>query len=177
MGPIGHAMVSSAVGGGVWAATGSPVAAGVTVAVGVLMDADHAYDYYQRYARRKFGKLYLPLHAWEYSLVGFGLLALGLNHPIFLGVVLAHVTHVGSDYWHNSLGGLGYSITYRAIKGFNFDSIVAQPERSYASHKHSKLFAFDRRLALWARATARGWFMRWGGGNHRHKPAAYQADD
>ena len=177
MGPIGHALVSTAVGGGVWAATGSPAAAGVTVAVGVLMDGDHMYDYYQRYARGKYGKLYLPLHAWEYSLVGLGLLAVGLNHPIFLGVVLAHLAHVVSDHWHNGLNRFGYSITYRAIKGFNFKNIVAQPERAYASHEHSKLFAFDRRLALWVRATARGWFMRRAGGKHRQRPEAYQADD
>ena len=177
MGPIGHGLVSSVVGGGVWAATGSPAAAAVTVAVGVLMDADHLYDYYHRYARGKHGKLYLPLHAWEYSLVGIGLFALGLNHPIFLGVVLAHLTHVGSDYWHNSLSGLGYSITYRAVRGWNFDSIVGHPESVDSAHKHSKLFAFDRRLALWTRAMARGWFMRWAGGKHRHEPAANQADD
>ena len=177
MGPIAHFLVSGVVGGGVWAATSSPAAAGVTVAVGVLMDADHLYDYYQRYARGKYGKLYVPLHAWEYSLVGLGLIALGLDHPIFLGAVLAHLAHVGSDQWYNGLKRLGYSITYRAIKGFHFDSIVPYKEMAHAGHKHSKRFDFDRRLSLWFEAKARSWFVRRAGGKHRHKPAAYQADD
>ena len=177
MGPVGHVLVSSAVGGGIWAATGSPAAAGLTVAVGVLMDADHLYDYYQRYARGKYGKIYVPLHAWEYSLVALGLIALGLNHPIFLGAVLAHLTHVGSDHWHNGLKGLGYSITYRAIKGFNSDSILAHREMAYSGHEHSNRFAFDRRLSIWCRARARGWFMKRTNWKHRHEPAVYQADD
>ena len=177
LGPVGHFLVSSAVGGGVWAVTGSPVAAGVTVAVGVLMDVDHVYDYYQRYARGKYGKLYVPLHAWEYSLVGLGLLALGLNHPIFLGAVLAHLTHVGTDQWHNGLGRFSYSITYRAIKGFNFESIVGQQEMAHAGHVHPKRFAFDRRLSLWFEAKARGWLLRRANGKHRHQPTVNQADD
>ena len=177
MGPVGHVLVSSAVAGGVWAATGSPVAAGVTVAVGVLMDGDHVYDYYQRYARGELGKLYVPLHAWEYSLLGLGLLAFGLNHPIFLGAVLAHLAHVSSDHWHNGLGRFAYSITYRAIKGFDFDAIVPHQEMAHAGHIHSKRFALDRRLSLWIQAKARGWFMSRANRKHRHKPAVNQADD
>ena len=181
MGPVGHVLVSSAVGGGVWAATGSPVAAGVTVAVGVLMDADHLFDYFQRYARGKCGKLYVPLHAWEYSLVGLVLIAVGLNHPIFLGAVLAHLTHVGSDHWHNDLGRFGYSITFRAIKGFNFNAIVGQQEMAHADHIDSKrsIFPlnFDRWLSLWLQAKARSWFMRRANGNHRHEPAVNQSDN
>ena len=177
MGPIGHVVVSNAVGGGVWAATGSPAAAVVTVAASVLMDVDHVYDYYQRYARRKYGKIYVPLHAWEYSLVGLGLIALGLSHPIFLGAVLAHLTHVGSDQWHNGLNRFGYSITYRAIKGFNSDWIIAHRELTRTGHKHSKRFSFDRKLSIWCRAKARGWSMRQTNGKHRHVPAIYQADD
>ena len=177
MGPIGHVLVSSAVGGGVWAATGSPAAAAVTMGVGVLMDADHLYDYYQRYARGKCGKIYVPLHAWEYSLVGLGLIAFGLSNPIFLGGVLGHLTHVGADHWHNCLGRFGYSITYRAIKGFNFESIVGQQEMDHADHMDSKRFAFDRRLSLWLKAKASDWFMRRANWKHRQEPALKQADD
>ena len=177
MGPIGHALVSSAVGVGVWAVTGSPAAAGVTVAVGVLMDADHVYDYYQRYARGIDGKLYVPLHAWEYSLVGLVFMTLGLDHPMFLGAVLAHLAHVGSDHWHNGLGRFSYSITYRAIKGFDFESIAGQRVKAHPDHMHSIRFAFDRKLSLWVQAKARGWMLRQGGGKHRHEPSVRQADD
>ena len=41
--PSRHATV---VGGGVWVATGSLQTGGLIVAVDVLMDADHLYDYY-----------------------------------------------------------------------------------------------------------------------------------
>ncbi len=177
MGPVAHFLVSGVVGGGVWAATGSPAAAGVTVAVGVLMDADHLYDYYQRYARGKYGKLYVPLHAWEYSLVGLGLLAVGLTHPIFWGAVLAQLTHVGSDHWHNGLGRLCYSITYRAIKGFNFESIVGQQDMARAGHMDSKRFSLDRRLTLWIQAKARVWLLKRANRKHRHETAVHQADD
>ena len=145
--------------------------------VGVLMDGDHVYDYYQRYARGKCGKIYVPLHAWEYSVVGLVLLTLGLNHPIFLGAVLAHLTHVASDHWHNGLNPLGYSITYRAIKGFNLYSIAPQREHVHAGHMDSKRLNFDLRLSLWLQAQARGWFKRRAGGEHRTEPAVHQADD
>ena len=45
MGPLGLTVVSSAVAGGVWAATGSPAAEGITLGVVVLIDVDHLYEY------------------------------------------------------------------------------------------------------------------------------------
>ena len=68
MGPIGHTVISSAVAGGTWAITGSPAAAGVALGVGVLMDLDHLFDYFQRYIKGKNNRVYLLLHAWEYPL-------------------------------------------------------------------------------------------------------------
>ena len=50
MGPIGHAVISSGVGVGVGLATGSPEAGALALGVGVLMDVDHAYDFYRWYA-------------------------------------------------------------------------------------------------------------------------------
>ena len=160
-----------------WVGTGSPAAAGVTVAAGVLIDADHLYDYYQQYSKRNYGRIYLPLHAWEYSLVGLGLLALGFNHAIFLGMVLSHLAHVGSDHWRNGLNGFAYSITYRAIKRFESDSIVPHRETARTGHNHTKRFAFDRRLSVWCRAKARSWFMRRANRQHLHNPPMYRADD
>ena len=134
MGPVGHATVSTVVGGGVWAATGSLKAGALTVAVGVLMDADHAYDFYQWYIRRNQDKIFVFLHAWEYSIVGLALLASVFYHPLFLATVAAHLSHVITDQLHNRVSPLGYSITYRIIKGF--DASVIAPHHS-ASNDNS----------------------------------------
>ena len=85
MGPIGHTVVSSSVGFGVLAGTGSIEAAATTLAVGVLMDVDHLYDYYQRFARGKHGRIYVLFHGWEYSLVGLVIMSFFFHSPMFIG--------------------------------------------------------------------------------------------
>ena len=134
MGPIGHAVVSSAVGGGVWAGTGSIEAGAATVGVGVMMDVDHLFDYYQRFAKGKDGKIYVLFHGWEYSLLGLLILAFFYHPPVFIAAVMAHLAHVATDQWHNGFSKLGYSITFRAVKRFNATSIA--PNRTRASHRH-----------------------------------------
>ena len=71
LGPIGHTIVSSAVAGGVYLATKSPGAAGITVGVGVLLDLDHLFDLFRWYAKPNQSKVYVPLHAWEYAIIGW----------------------------------------------------------------------------------------------------------
>ena len=115
MGPVGHTLISSALGAGIWAATGSMPAAVMSLGVGVLMDLDHLYDYYNWYVKRKRDKVYLLLHAWEYSLVGLVLLGGGFFDTLLLAATLAHLLHVTADHFHNHMSRYGYSITYRLI--------------------------------------------------------------
>ena len=96
MGPVGHTVLSSALGAAIWFATESVAAAGVAVGVGVLMDVDHLYDCYQRYIKGNLNKVYLLFHGWEYSIAGIGLL-LVYYHPILLACILAHLFHVVTD--------------------------------------------------------------------------------
>lgn len=95
----------------------------MAVVVGVFMDLDHLYDFYQRYIRGNLNKTYLLLHGWEYSIAGFGVLILVYYHPILLACILAHLGHVVTDHLVNGLHPLGYSITYRAVKRFDAPSI------------------------------------------------------
>ena len=75
MGPVGHASVPTLVGGRVWAATRSLEAGALTLAVDVLIDVDHVFDYYQWYIRRRQDKLYVFLQTWEYSMTGLAIRA------------------------------------------------------------------------------------------------------
>ena len=150
MGPIGHTLISGSVGGGVWVATGSTGAAALALGLGVLMDVDHLYDYYQRYAKGRCGKIYVLLHGWEYSLIGLGVYgALGFQHPVLMAVVLTHLAHLAADHWHNSLTPLGYSIVFRALKGFNRESISRDAGLAALHHDRAGPTNLDRRLALW----------------------------
>ena len=158
MGPIGHAVVSSAVGGGVWAATGSIAAAAVAVGVGVLMDVDHLYDYYQRYGKGKNAKIYVLFHGWEYSLLGLGILAFSFHQPIFVAAVLAHLAHVATDHWRNGLATFGYSITFRAIKRFNVVSVAPNWDRSSHSHKHPGRISVEHLIESWCKSIFQRWF-------------------
>jgi len=51
MGPVGHTVISTAIGVSIWGATGSSAAGGA--AVGVLVDIDHSVDYYQKWIKRR----------------------------------------------------------------------------------------------------------------------------
>ena len=152
MGPIGHTLISGAVGGGVWVATGSTEAAALALGLGVLMDVDHLYDYYQLYGKGRCGKIYVLLHGWEYSLIGLGVYgALGFHHPVLMAAVLAHLAHLAADHWHNSLTPLGYSIVFRALNGFNKVTIDRNAGLAALDHDHAGPTNLDRRLAIWCK--------------------------
>ena len=176
MGPTGHAVVSSAVGGGVWVATGSIAAAAVAVGVGILMDVDHLYDYYQRFGKGKHDKIYVLFHGWEYSLVGLGVLAFFFHPPVFIAVVLAHLAHVATDHWHNGMARLGYSITFRVIK--RFDAVSIAPTWNSASDKHKPLgrFSAQRLIESWAQSVFERWFRDKAKEITEDEPTAHRVD-
>lgn len=158
MGPIGHTVISSAVAGGTWAITGSPAAAGVALGVGVLMDLDHLFDYYQRYIRGKNNRIYVLFHAWEYPMV-LSLIGLFFYHPFLLAAILGHVAHVATDHIWNRLSPFAYWITFRVFKGF--DSRYISPHHhamdSYRSLPH--LLPFGHRIEPWFQRRIEPWFL------------------
>jgi len=149
MGPVGHAGVSTVVGGVVWAATGSLEAGALTLGVGVLMDIDHIYDYYQMYVRRKPDKFYVIFHAWEYSIIGIALLASVFYHPLFLAAVAAHLSHVITDQLHNHVSPLGYSIIYRMLHKFDSKNLAPRHDPATSYWRLLKVLPYSKRLAPW----------------------------
>ena len=149
MGPVGHATVSTIVGSGVWAGTGSLEAGALTLGVGVLMDADHLFDYYQWYVKRRQDKFYVLLHAWEYSLVGLALLVSLFYHPLFLATVAAHLSHMATDQLHNRVAPWGYFITYRIIKRFDAATLAPNHSASNAYWRILSVVPYGKRLAPW----------------------------
>lgn len=158
MGPIGHTAISGALGVGVGAATGSPAAGVTALGVGVLMDVDHLFDFYQWYIRGKGNRIYLLLHAWEYSAIGVIALLVAFYHPIFLALVLAHVAHVTTDHFHNRLAPWAYFMSYRIAK--NFDTAYISPGRTviYSYQTWYKLLPFKSRLSPWFKRRIEPWF-------------------
>ena len=158
MRPVSHAIVSGAVGAGVWAATGSPGAGGVALGVGVLMDLDHLYDFYQWYVQGRPNRIYLLLHAWEYSAVGVVVLASVFFHPLLLAAVLAHLVHVASDHLHNRLSPFGYFMTFRVIKGCETAFIAPRHNVMGSYRGWPRLLPFGWRLQPWYRRRIEPWF-------------------
>ena len=158
MGPIGHTVISSAVAGSTWAITGSPAAAGVALGVGVLMDVDHLYDYYQRYVKGKKDRVYVLFHAWEYPMI-MSFISLVFYHPFLLAVILGHLAHVTTDHVWNRLTPFAYSITYRAIKGFDSRHIAPHHHvmDSYRSLPH--LLPLGHRVEPWFQRKIAPWFL------------------
>ena len=158
MGPIGHTVISSAVAGGTWAITGSPAAAGVALGVGVLMDVDHVYDYYQRYVKGKKDRVYVLFHAWEYPMI-MSFIRLVFYHPFLLAVILGHLAHVTTDHVWNRLTPFAYSITYRAIKGFDSRHIAPHHHVMDSYRSLPRLLPLGHRVEPWFQRKIAPWFL------------------
>ena len=158
MGPIGHTVISSAVAGGTWAITGSRAAAGVALGVGVLMDVDHLYDYYQRYVKGKKDRVYVLFHAWEYPMI-MSFISLVFYHPFLLAVILGHLAHVTTDHVWNRLTPFAYSITYRAIKGFDSRHIAPHHHVMDSYRSLPRLLPLGHRVEPWFQRKIAPWFL------------------
>ena len=177
MGPVGHTVISSAVGVGVGAATGSPVAGAIALGAGVLMDADHLFDFYQWYIKGRSNRVYVLLHAWEYSAIGLVTLAAIFFHPFLLAVVIAHLFHVAADHLHNRLSPFAYFIGYRIIKRFDSASIAPGYDVMYAYRSWPKLIPFGRWLTPWFQRRVEPWFEERVRRASRAQPSSYQSED
>ena len=158
MGPVGHTLISGALGVGVGAATGSPSAGVTALGVGVLMDVDHLFDFYQWYVRGKSNRIYLLFHAWEYSVAGIIVLAAAFYHPLFLALVLAHMAHVATDHFHNHLTPWAYFISYRIARKFNPTYITPGFNVMNSYKVWHRMLPFNSRLSPWFKRTIEPWF-------------------
>ena len=160
MGPVGHTVISGALGVGVGAATGSPEAGAAALGVGVLIDVDHLFDFYQWYVRGKGNRIYLLFHAWEYSAAGVIALAAVFFHPLLLAIVLAHLAHVATDHFHNRLPPWAYFISYRIARKFDTAYITPGYNVMYSYTSWHKMLPFSSRLSPWFRRRIEPWFAR-----------------
>ena len=122
------------------------------------MDADHLFYFYRWYVKGRPDKIYLLLHAWEYSLAGLVILAAVFYHPLFLATLTAHVAHVATDHFHNRLPVLTYFMTYRIKKGFSTAALTPGYNVMYSYRRWPGMLPFGRKLTPWFWRRIEPWF-------------------
>lgn len=137
--PLAHTGVSLGVGGAVWAATDEPLAVPAALAFGVLIDIDHAFDYFNWFVRKDPRHLLLIFHAWEYVIAGIAMLFVAWQQPVFIAAVLGYSVHVVADQVANRMHPMGYWISYR---------IYARFDRARLARDEAKDFTLVAREAI-----------------------------
>ena len=146
-----HLAISTAIGGGVWAATGEPMALPAAMAAGVLPDADHVLDFYVKYVRRDRRFLFLVFHGWEFLAVGVILHLALFPQAWVLAAVLGYASQLVADQTANKVRWHTYFITARAALGFKSDRVLGRDDTaSYTALVDSLPFA---------RTWLRSWFQ------------------
>ena len=129
-----------AIGSGVWAATGSPLAVPVAVSAGVLIDADHLLDFYNLYVKKDQRRLFLLLHGWEYGILGLVLIAAGWHHPLLVAATLGHLGHmIGDQIDNRPVDSLAYSFAYRAYRRFDLRRLFGEPQPTFSEALQDKI--------------------------------------
>jgi hypothetical protein len=121
-----HALISAAIGVIGWWRSGDPVTFVAALAAGTLPDVDHVVDYayLRRYSEHR---LILPLHGYEYALLGGGL-ALAAGNLVVQTAVISYLIHLLADQRENQTHPLGYSLLFRAWRRFRIEAISSVPE-------------------------------------------------
>ena len=123
MTPIGHLVLSGGAGALVAATTGTAWPLVAAIGAGVLVDADHAVDYYYWFVRNRRDRVFYLLHGWEYlALLFFAAHVLTWN-PLVLGAAVGYSTHLLGDQFANRAYPLTYSLVYRVSRGFLIDQV------------------------------------------------------
>ena len=124
--PHKHALISTAVGAAGWWTTGKPAACVAALASGVLPDIDHVIDY-SYYRWRGEHRLILPLHGYEFALLGTVIALLARNKVLGIAA-LSYFIHLLVDQSENRTHTWGYSLLFRARYGFRVENISTVPE-------------------------------------------------
>lgn len=124
--PHKHIIISAVVGAAGWWITGKPAAGMAALTTGVLPDIDHVIDY-SYYHRRGEHRLILPLHAYEFALLGTAI-ALQRRNKILGIAMLSYLIHLLADQFENRTHKLGYSLLFRAWNRFRIEDISVVPE-------------------------------------------------
>lgn len=124
--PHKHALISATVGLIGWWTTGKPAACVAALTTGVLPDVDHLIDY-SYYRWRGEHRLILPLHGYEFALLGT-IVALLEGNKILGIAVLSYFIHLLADQSENRTRKLGYALLFRAWYRFRVEDISTVPE-------------------------------------------------
>lgn len=124
--PHKHVIISIAIGTAGWWGTGDVAACIAPIIAGVLPDLDHIADY-AYFRQRSVHRLILPLHGYEYALLG--VVAAWLTRNAVLGITtLSYLVHLLTDQQENRTHRLGYSLLFRARHRFRIEPISTTPE-------------------------------------------------
>jgi len=98
---------------------------------GVLLDADHVFEYLREYGFRfdkkfffnsfhytLYRKIVLPFHAWEWLVLLAVLPVFSLGSYVSIGIIIGMGQHLIADQFTNSVHRWGYFISYRVWKKF-----------------------------------------------------------
>ena len=143
--PHKHAIISTAVGVAGWWTTGEPRAGVAALLAGVLPDVDHLIDY-AYYNWRREHRLILPLHGYEFALLGAGT-ALLTGNVIFGFAAFSYFVHLLADQSENQTRKLGYWLFFRAWHRFRVEKISAVPEAAI----RGRMADMDLLRGLWHR--------------------------
>lgn len=144
-----HLALSSAVGGVLWAVTGHAITVPIAIAAGVLPDVDHALDYYNRYIRRDWRRIYLLLHGWEYFALASALYLFVFPEPWMLAVTLGYLMQIGADQAANQARWFSYSLLARAVLKFDSRKILPNERRDSYDALVRSVPVFKDRLRSW----------------------------
>lgn len=124
--PHKHALISATIGAAGWRATSKPAAFGAALVTGVMPDIDHLIDYWY-YRRRGEHRIILPLHGYEFALLGT-VFALREGNKIPGIAVLSYLIHLLVDQFENRTHRMGYSLLFRAWYRFRVERISTVPD-------------------------------------------------
>lgn len=124
--PHKHVMISAAVGVIGWWGAGESTAFVAALSAGVLPDIDHIVDYsYYRWQGEH--RLILPLHGYEFALLG-AVVAFLADNKILGIAVFSYFIHLLADQAENRTHIWGYSLLCRAWNRFRIEKISTMPE-------------------------------------------------
>jgi hypothetical protein len=106
--------------------TREPAAYVAALITGVLPDVDHIIDY-SYYRWRGDHRLILPLHGYEFALLGTLAVLLG-GGSISRLAVLSYFVHLLSDQLENRTHILAYSLLFRAWHRFRIEELSTMPQ-------------------------------------------------
>ncbi len=124
--PHKHVAISTVIGAACWWGTGEPTAGAAALIAGVMPDVDHIVDYGYYYWKREH-RLILPLHGYEYAILG-AVIALFTGNTNLYVAVFSYLIHLLADQRENGTRILGYFLIFRAWHRFRIEEISAVPE-------------------------------------------------